>query len=466
MTTPYVNLQSRDETYRLILQDFTSRNYVVSLPKTIHYYQNDFPQRTDIIDRDRLMVLRTICESAYGSRKEGETPNQAIYETFFNYFDQYAALVEKTALANLHLGIADTLLRHAIEMLCEQQLDRPTLDRRVRTYVAVFDNISLNDSPLSLGLNALFQQAVIERTQAGRVDYPQSAEALSELFLNLTGKYKNRYQPQRVHLMNLLSDMASFEALGDDTGDQKALAWVERCLQEAPSDRFARYRARILRQRISVAMQTRRFYHDANTRFADLRSLLQRAGRLALPEQSDLKAALDDMTLQIDQLDGARRLVQNRDAEPQEVCIPDVLARLQTCYAKKRPPLYVNIETRGPAQAIWLDEGYLQLALERLLDNSADAYERKQTPHDQRRVEIQVLTDCGQIRLQDQAGGIDPRMRDIFQPYVSSKGVRQSTGLGLSNARHAMQKNRGTLELAPRQPAGGTAFILTFNHAA
>jgi signal transduction histidine kinase len=67
------------------------------------------------------------------------------------------------------------------------------------------------------------------------------------------------------------------------------------------------------------------------------------------------------------------------------------------------------------------------------------------------------------LTVRDNAGGIDPRIRDrIFEPYVSTKAVKQTTGLGLSNARAIMALLDGRLDLAAIQPADGSEFTLQF----
>jgi C4-dicarboxylate-specific signal transduction histidine kinase len=66
------------------------------------------------------------------------------------------------------------------------------------------------------------------------------------------------------------------------------------------------------------------------------------------------------------------------------------------------------------------------------------------------------------LTYRDFAGGIDPSLGDVFEPYTSSKGVQGDVGLGLTQAREAMRLQKFRIALAPNQPADGAEFQLDF----
>jgi signal transduction histidine kinase len=66
------------------------------------------------------------------------------------------------------------------------------------------------------------------------------------------------------------------------------------------------------------------------------------------------------------------------------------------------------------------------------------------------------------LTVEDNAGGIDPTLGErLFLPYTSSKPIKLNTGLGLYQAREAMELMQGYLILSEHQPAGGTRFELS-----
>jgi signal transduction histidine kinase len=123
------------------------------------------------------------------------------------------------------------------------------------------------------------------------------------------------------------------------------------------------------------------------------------------------------------------------------------------------PEACVRVE--GKPQLWELARDYVALALDNLLRNAIEAYARRGLPVPEPPVEVCVRYGCGEIRVRDRAGGIDPKLGDIFLPYVSEKGIRQNAGLGLTQAREALDLVGGRLELAGVQPEGGAEFVMT-----
>jgi two-component system, sensor histidine kinase and response regulator len=65
-----------------------------------------------------------------------------------------------------------------------------------------------------------------------------------------------------------------------------------------------------------------------------------------------------------------------------------------------------------------------------------------------------------QIRIDDQGGGINPRVRDsMFEPFVSTKRT-VGVGMGLTIVRHVLQSMGGDILLTNRPDGGTSAFLL------
>ena len=112
------------------------------------------------------------------------------------------------------------------------------------------------------------------------------------------------------------------------------------------------------------------------------------------------------------------------------------------------------------AGAVWNTDGdYLGLAIDNIVKNAVEAFERRKVPPGERRIEIVIDVKELSICVQDNAGGVDPRYKDrMFEPYVSSKGIKKETGLGLASARIAVEKLRGSLIFPEPQPRDGAKF--------
>lgn len=99
-----------------------------------------------------------------------------------------------------------------------------------------------------------------------------------------------------------------------------------------------------------------------------------------------------------------------------------------------------------------------------MVKNALEAFERKGIPLKQREIRISVLSDQYALIIEDNAGGVDPKFSDrIFSRYVSVKGIQKQTGLGLFNARKAIEKLEGRLDFPEKQPEHGTRFEIIMN---
>ena len=108
------------------------------------------------------------------------------------------------------------------------------------------------------------------------------------------------------------------------------------------------------------------------------------------------------------------------------------------------------------------DLNYLTLALQNLIRNSIEAFERRMVPLAERRLTVDIFYPERRLTVEDNAGGIDPTLGErLFLPYTSSKPIKLNMGLGLYQAREAMELMQGYLILSEHQPAGGTRFEIS-----
>ena len=83
-----------------------------------------------------------------------------------------------------------------------------------------------------------------------------------------------------------------------------------------------------------------------------------------------------------------------------------------------------------------------------LINNARDAFEDKGIIDGEISIRVYHEKDELIIAVRDNAGGIDkPILKNIFEPYFTTKHKTQGTGLGLYMSKNLIQKVRGTIEV-------------------
>jgi hypothetical protein len=117
--------------------------------------------------------------------------------------------------------------------------------------------------------------------------------------------------------------------------------------------------------------------------------------------------------------------------------------RVSTDYAANLDPVYGNA---GKLQQVFLN----------LFLNARDAMAGGGT------LEVRVWQEGGRARaeISDTGGGIAPEnLHRIYDPFFTTKGARQGTGLGLSVSYGIVHEHGGSIE-AVNRPGGGARFLL------
>lgn len=144
-------------------------------------------------------------------------------------------------------------------------------------------------------------------------------------------------------------------------------------------------------------------------------------------------------------------------------CSPvDVVDDLVRFFEPQRRYAHVRLEVSGerPSCAVRMHAGALRQVLLNLFLNAADALEARPS-RGLVLVAFEAHGDRVRILVEDDGPGVDARVGDqIFEPFVTSKGERGGTGLGLSVCRGLVAAVGGTLDLERTGP-NGTRFALT-----
>jgi signal transduction histidine kinase len=186
----------------------------------------------------------------------------------------------------------------------------------------------------------------------------------------------------------------------------------------------------------------------------------------ALPKESPLREDLDVVIAQIDRISKMIRAALDpfRQREPERAAVAagavtEALRPLLQHFARTRG---VNLAVRIPRDLpeVYVDPGHLQQVLINLLTNAIEA-----TPAGGR---VDVIgahrVDDGRpgvaIEIRDTGSGIPPEvLPKIFDPFFSTKPVRDGAGLGLAICRDLVRSNGSEIQVAS-MPGEGTVFTI------
>ncbi len=100
-------------------------------------------------------------------------------------------------------------------------------------------------------------------------------------------------------------------------------------------------------------------------------------------------------------------------------------------------------------------EGRLRGMFKQLVDNALDAMESQRSAHRELRINTSTQRDAVQVTIEDTGPGVPEALRlKIFEPFVTSKGSADRTGLGLAMAQEVVNEHRGLIEIDPEYIQG------------
>jgi signal transduction histidine kinase len=126
--------------------------------------------------------------------------------------------------------------------------------------------------------------------------------------------------------------------------------------------------------------------------------------------------------------------------------------------------IHIEVENELPLEMVGFPNEFSQALLNILL-NAKDALLERQIEGPRISIAVTKTNGKGFITIRDNAGGIeDGILERIFDPYFTTKGPQQGTGLGLYMAKMIIEKNMGG-RLSARNDADGAEFCIEVNHA-
>lgn len=172
---------------------------------------------------------------------------------------------------------------------------------------------------------------------------------------------------------------------------------------------------------------------------------LNKAGELTQEEiDQDIKAVMDILFYMSHTIDDFRSFFV-KDRSKREFVLLEIVEKTLNLSksALDDKNIKVSVEAAADVRAIGYPNEYAQ-TLMNILYNARDALLAQQTAEPEITITIWQEADCSVLTVQDNAGGIPPHvLPHIFEPYFTTKGPSQGTGIGLYMAKTMIEHNMG-----------------------
>lgn len=435
---------------------YRTKNYSDSLDKYLELKGKFQELTTHFEDRrksdEKRNILGNILACFYHLIKD---KNQVeLVSDFEKIIQEYLEITKKYDDESLKEW-ADNLLQgnfgYVLEIILLKHSKVDALKRDVKSYVEKF----INTFERGGFKPKLFYDRMLDimYTERRNQNYLQTSW-LIEVFLELTGG-KEEFRRNRSDVMSLMADVIFFSDMEDNDHEfskaKKSLEWLDKSIHEY-GNKFAEERKAQLISDITAKEQINRFWHDAGSKIGTMQEMVRDLKRdTNIPQKTVL-----DIEKHIDFMLNTLRLTrkENPKFDMSEI------ERVFDFFQKED----VSFELLGETKRIKTDIGYVKIILDNLITNSREAYIRNNLTGS-----VYVTFDFRSklLSVKDLAGGIPEKLQEqdkLFEPYISSKGIRQNCGLGLFRVKDACKLLNADLsyEVINEHGLQGTVFKIQF----
>jgi signal transduction histidine kinase len=443
------------EHYQRCLHAFRGKDYAAALACF-----EDYLRLGNLSGRDQAMARRNVAECLVELDLAGQaTPDlQARFSLNLDGYFAALAAVPPTDLSSKPLAeLFASVLRFILQTAPLAETRQGIVAAHARFMAE--GRPRLSDEEV---IDAFRKTLDRERLNVDRHDHSARATAVAEALLAVLGDTPAMAR-QRAATYDTLADIAYFHPKNGQTDVERytlVAGYLQESLAADPQDGFAREFLKHVERLRSVTLQIKRFGHDVGNRLQNIKLVTSRLKASVATEEE--RQLLHEIDRDLKSLKVLGAIINRTLPEPSDWAVVD-------------PSEFVRqvIQGRGwPASCLalvgeptpWeICPDFLQVALHNLVKNAVESYGRTGLAVPAEPCVVTIDYAARTITVKDHAGGIDPSLENIFDPYVSSKGVSIGTsGLGLTNARAAVEAHgRGcVLELAARQPTDGAEFVI------
>lgn len=400
----------------------------------------------------------------------------AYLDEYKEYLDQYLIIARKTATEDLKTWSENiililfensfkiAILRNASD-ISDTEIQKESLRKDIKSLYQSFVNCfcRVNEFAEIMFSEKYLDLLYYERRNVNRGGYSGqnylNALWLSELFLEPDMiKREPRTAKIRAAVMNLLSEIVLYSPLEEDDKrfgrERKAIEWLNKSIDEDPDNIYAKERKSQLTIFITSAEQINRFKHDAVSKIETIRGTIKKA--IDLTSSSIVQETLKSTEASIDYILSSFRLTQKGIAKSRRIDLEKLFEQFNEDQLEKR--------ITGKKRLIESDAGYILLILKNLIQNSKEAYGNSAY----QKVRLSFDYDTKTFKVRDYAGGIPSDLvhnDKLYEPYASTKGIYQNSGLGLANVKEACRLINAELsfEIISENSEKGTEFVIKLN---
>ena len=411
--------------------------------------------------REKLMARLAMSTSLMACLEKGEA-SADVAEQFVYQLDCYFKELAKAELPTLapepFLDFFSLIIRFSLKI--------DTLERIGESVIAGYERITALTCPKMAQeeyLDIWIKEIHNERRNFLRTDRLERSLTLTKALIDITNE-KTGLMEFCIEGERIMADILYFSYTGsmnDNLRFTTVIAHLDHILQKKPDDSFALQFKRHINDLSGSMLQIRRFQHDTGTTLGNLNIHMQKLRR-ECPEDSNLYPGIMKALEEVKYLRTVSSLVT--DSQPavtdwEEIDIGEMIASL----LMERNFSNGCMTVTGVPEKWECCPNLVALVLRNLVKNSLEAYGRKGIVLPVHPVSFHIDYFGYLLYYRDYAGGIDTSIGDIFEPYRSSKGVYSNVGLGLPQARKAMEIQDFSLTLPPNQPDDGSLFLLDFS---
>jgi len=439
------------------LPPYRARDYKTT-KEVLHTYFERYEQVLSI--REKLMARLAMVTSLLACM-ENNGNNLSYSELFKYHIDKYFDEVKQADLKTLapepfldcfSIAIRFSLKNSLVESIAET----------VVVFYKNFINTTVNKMVPGEYLDIWIKEIHNERRNFSRPDRLERSMALTSALIDTTSKNESLLD-FCIEGHRIMADMIYFSQSGnmsDDVRFKKVVSHLDIIIQAKPDDIFALKFKKHINDLSGSMLQIRRFQHDTSSTLGNLSIHMEKL-KNQCPAHSPLYPVILRAMEEVRTLRTVSSLVT--DTQPaitdwEEIDIKDVILPLLDEKNFSRE----CVKVIGKVKLWECCPNLVALVFKNLVKNSLEAYGRKGIDLPDIPVKFHIEYSRHTVFFRDFAGGIDPLLGDVFEPYRSSKGVYSNVGLGLPQAKKAMEIQDFSIELFPEQPENGALFLLDF----
>ena len=437
------------------LRVYKERNYPEARKLLIRFFEDYKPDT-----KQRIIARLAMATSLIECLQNCDSPENYATE-FNNHLEKYLSELKEVDITGL---APNAFLDYfALTIKFSLIMDIPgNIQTKVLGYFRCFVEITSPKMQEKDYLDIWVGEIDNERRNFARPDHIERSIILAEALLGEIEKKEN-LKEYRVGVNKILADVIYFYHFATSReGDRakKAIAYLNAVLEDSPNDLYAETFKKDINKFSETSLQIHRFHHDSNTRLGSMHVLAEKiTGKC--PNTESYYADILGLNRQLNALRAITMLVKDKQPAVDDWQTLDPAQMLSPLVKERKWPEHCIISKGESSEWIFWPE-YTALVFENLMKNSVEAYGRNSIDIPEFPCEIRIFYQDKKIEYLDFAGGID-LAGDIFEPYRSSKGVVSDAGLGLTQARKAMELQNYKINLAQSQPENGVLFIIDFN---